>query len=212
MPNGLIRKEPLVLTNVPETAERYRGLGREVLETPPTPEPMAAPTFDINTFEGKKARRNDLLRKFDERNRSLSAAGQPVMPQTELQNRMKTEGVWDVSPPVTKAPAADKWNKDAAARLDKLYGTQTEMGIVVDPERMAEYQDANTYLADYKAKGLTANDAAVLASRRAVAGGIDPIQQVIDQQRAAGKSDKEIKGMLRKSQFKSVSPRIYGLK
>ena len=77
---------------------------------------------------------------------------------------------------------------------------------------MAEYQDANTYLADYKDRGLTPNDAAVLAERRARAGGIDPIQTVIDQQRAQGKSDREITGMLRKSQFKSVNPRIYGLK
>ena len=107
---------------------------------------------------------------------------------------------------------AGKWDKDAAARLDKLYGTQTEMGIVVDPERMAEYEDANTYLAEYKKMGLTANDAAVLAARRAKAGGIDPIQTAVDKYRELGKSDKEIKAFLRRSKFKSVSPRIYGLK
>ena len=86
----------------------------------------------------------------------------------------------------TGGGASEKWDKDAGARLDKFYGTQTEMGIVVDPDRMAEYQDANTYLADYKSKGMTANDAAVLAARRSMAGGVDPIQTVVDQQKALG--------------------------
>lgn len=108
--------------------------------------------------------------------------------------------------------ASAKWDKDAAARLDKFYGTQTDYGMVIDPEKMAEYQNANTYLAEYKARGLTINDAPVLAARRAASGGIDPIQQVIDNQRRLGKTDKEIKAMLGKSQFKSVSPRIYGLR
>ncbi len=109
--------------------------------------------------------------------------------------------------------AADlKWTKDAGTRLDKLYGTLTDTGYVIDANRMAEYQDANTYLIDYKEKGLDPNSAAVLAERRAKAGGVDPIQQVIEQQRALGKRDKEIKALLRKSQFKSVSPRAYGLK
>lgn len=110
------------------------------------------------------------------------------------------------------AGAAEKWQKDSLAALKTLYGTQTEMGIVVDPARMAEYQDAMTYLADYKTKGLTANDAAVLSSRRSLAGGVDPIMTVIGQQRDLGKSDTEIKSLLRKSQFKSINPRLYDLK
>ncbi len=109
--------------------------------------------------------------------------------------------------------ASLKWDKDAGTRLDKQYGELTADGYLqVPPAKMAEYQDANTYLVDYKDKGLDPNTAAVLAERRAKAGGADPIQTVIDQQRALRKSDKEIKSLLRKSQFKSVNPRAYGLK
>lgn len=109
--------------------------------------------------------------------------------------------------------AADlKWHKDAGSRLDRQYGTLTDTGYVINEDRMAEYQDANTYLADYKTQGLNPNDAAVLAERRARAGGVDPIQTVIGQLRTQGKNDKEIKTMLRKSQFGSVNPRLYGLK
>ncbi|MCK5611778.1 hypothetical protein KAR91_58455 [Candidatus Pacearchaeota archaeon] len=108
--------------------------------------------------------------------------------------------------------AAEKWQKDALGALKTLYGTQTEMGIVVDPDRMAEYQDAMTYLADYKAKGLTANDSAVLSSRRSLAGGVDPIETVIQTLKGQDKSDDEIKALLRQSQFKSINPRLYGLK
>lgn len=108
--------------------------------------------------------------------------------------------------------AAEKWQKDALGALKTLYGTQTEMGIVVDPDRMAEYQDAMTYLADYKAKGLTANDSAVLSSRRSLAGGVDPIETVIQTLKGQNKSDDEIKALLRQSQFKSINPRLYGLK
>lgn len=118
-------------------------------------------------------------------------------------------------PPKSKAGApgaAEKWQKDSLAALKTLYGTQTEMGIVVDPARMAEYQDAMTYLADYKTKGLTANDAAVLSSRRSQAGGVDPIESVIQRLRGEDKSDIEIKKLLRASQFKSINPRLYDLK
>lgn len=107
--------------------------------------------------------------------------------------------------------AAGKWDKDALAALTKLYGTQTDMGIVVDPDRMAEYQDAMTYLGDYKAKGLTTSDAAVLSSRRSQAGGVDPITTVIQQQRGLGKSNADIVKLLRASKFKSLNPRTYGL-
>lgn len=120
-----------------------------------------------------------------------------------------------VGPGKTKAGAggaAEKWQKDALGALKTLYGTQTEMGIVVDPDRMAEYQDAMTYLADYKAKGLTANDSAVLSSRRSLAGGVDPIETVIQTLKGQDKSDDEIKALLRQSQFKSINPRLYGLK
>lgn len=107
--------------------------------------------------------------------------------------------------------AAEKWQKDALGALKTLYGTQTDMGIVVDPERMDEYQDAMTYLADYKAKGLTANDSAVLSSRRSLAGGVDPIETVIQTLKGQNKSDDDIKELLRQSQFKSINPRLYGL-
>ena len=63
MPNGLRREEPLVLTNIPETAKRYRGLGREVLETPPTPQ---VSPVGIGITDTRVARRGELLRKFDE--------------------------------------------------------------------------------------------------------------------------------------------------
>ncbi|MEE9354210.1 MAG: hypothetical protein V3U75_01335 [Methylococcaceae bacterium] len=108
--------------------------------------------------------------------------------------------------------ASVKWDKDAGTRLDKIYGTQTEDGFVIDSARMSEYLNANTHLEDYKQKGLSTNEAAVLAARRAKAGGVDPIQEVIDQQRELGKSDAEIRQLLGKSQFKSVNPRAYGLK
>ena len=105
-----------------------------------------------------------------------------------------------------------KWDKDALGALKTQYGTLTDTGYVIDTARMSEYQDAVTYLNDYKAKGLGPNEASVLSERRSKAGGVDPIQTVIDRYKAQGKSDTEIKGFLRKSQFKSVNPRNYGLK
>ena len=108
--------------------------------------------------------------------------------------------------------ASLKWDKDALGALKTQYGTLTDTGYVIDDARMAEYQDAITYLNDYKTKGLGPNESSVLAERRAKAGGIDPIQEVITQQKGLGKSDKEIKALLRKSQFKSVNPGMYGLK
>jgi len=108
--------------------------------------------------------------------------------------------------------ASLKWDKDALGALKTQYGTLTDTGYVIDTARMAEYQDAVTYLNDYKAKGLGPNEASVLSERRSKAGGVDPIQTAIDQYRAQGKSDAEIKTLLSKSQFKSVNPRNYGLK
>jgi hypothetical protein len=131
--------------------------------------------------------------------------------------------------------AIEKWDKDAAGRLDKMFGKQTELGFVIDPDRMEEYQLANTYLGDYRDKGLTPSDAAVLAATRAEeirepdemdpetgtlirAGrvikpsGVDPIQIVIDQQRAAGVSDEEIIKLLKSSKYSAINPRTYGLK
>lgn len=134
-------------------------------------------------------------------------------------------GIWQLNPETNRydilvgpgkptagdGGAAEKWQKDALGALKTLYGTQTDMGIVVDPERMDEYQDAMTYLADYKAKGLTANDSAVLSSRRSLAGGVDPIETVIQTLKGQNKSDDDIKALLRQSQFKSINPRLYDL-
>lgn len=107
--------------------------------------------------------------------------------------------------------ASDKWTKDAGTILDKFYGTLTDTGYVVDPERMDEFQNAHSYLGDYKDKGLNSSDAAVLSSRRAAAGGTDPIVWAIEKFRGDKVSDKEIMKKL-KEKFPGINPRTYGLK
>ena len=229
------KREPgrTFLTNIPERAEARMGAQVEPM---PTPRGLVP----IEQREAPQAPRTpqqerDNILSWGRENRKSPAEVTEVLrlhgvetikpdepakaaPTIEIAEGIKQwnpeSGLYDIHVGAGKAgkDVADKWNKDAAARLDKLYGTQTEMGIVVDPERMGEYQDANTYLADYKQKGLSGSDAAVLSARRAAAGGVDPIRQAIDQYRGLGKSDKEIKSLLRKSQFKSVNTRVYGLK
>ena len=101
--------------------------------------------------------------------------------------------------------ASLKWDKDAGSVLGKFFGTMTVDGYLQVPEaRMAEYQDSLSYLTDYKQKGASPNNAAVLAARRAKAGGIDPIQTTVDRLKGEGKTNSEIKKLIRQSQFKSI--------
>lgn len=114
---------------------------------------------------------------------------------------------------LTASQSADdkrQWHTAAKGTLQGFYGSMTDMGFVVNPERMKEYNTALAELEKFRVKGLDHNEAATIASRRAAwkAGNADTIGNRIRELAKKGIPEKDI---ARDLKAKGVDPANYGL-
>lgn len=119
----------LQITNIPALAEARR---LDLPEPAPALRGLRPLEPEIAITPSPGSRRDELIQKFDARNRQLQAAGQQPMPITELQSRMKIEGIAAPAPSGAKSPVqSSKIMAGGLVQLVRKDGT-TE---VVSPDK-----------------------------------------------------------------------------